>query len=232
LKDIIMLDLIIRNAKPAFETKINDIAIDKGRIVSIGKISAKALHGIDACGNLVTPPFVDSHFHRDAALTFGRPRINQTGILLEGINLWKELKPTLDIDEIKTRALKFCRWSIARGILAIRSHVDISDPNLFAVKALLDVRKEMKKCFAAITKNGAKVLDLDDYGLKPGKKADLVILQCQDEVDALRFRPARLYVLKTGKIIARTNPVNPEIFPASKLKPGHSPPESLETFCP
>jgi len=430
-----MLDLIIRNAKLAFKTKITDIAINKGKIVSIDKTNEKSLHEIDACGNLVTPPFVDSHFHMDAALTFGKPRINQSGTLLEGINLWKELKPTLTIDEIKKRALKFCRWSIARGTLAIRSHVDISDPNLFAVKALLEVRKEMKtwldiqlvafpqdgflrckgsrknllaaldlgvdvvggiphfertmndgteaieklctiaadrglmvdmhcdetddpmsrhvetlacktqrlglngrvagshltsmhsmdnyyvskliplmceaelhaianplinitiqgrhdsypkrrgmtrvkelmeaginlafghdcvmdpwyslgthdmlevahmglhvgqmtgikemkKCFAAITTNGAKVLGLTDYGLEPGKKADLVILQCKNEIEAIRLHPARLYVLKAGKIIARTNPVNPEVFPESELKPDTHPHTGKETFCP
>jgi cytosine deaminase len=429
-----MLDLIIRNCKLAGANKIVDIAINDGKIVSIGHMNEKSYHEIDAGSHLVTPPFVDSHFHMDSTLTFGRPRLNQSGTLLEGINLWRELKSTLTIDEIKKRALKFCRWAIARGTLAIRSHVDISDPRLLAVKALIEVRKEMKPwldiqlvafpqdgflrhkgakenlsaaldmgvdvvggiphyertmgdgaesisqlclvaaerglrvdmhcdetddpmsrhietlayetqrlglqgrvagshltsmhsmdnyyvskliplmcearlhvvanplinitiqgrhdsypkrrgmtrvkelmaaqinvafghdcvmdpwyplgthdmlevavmglhvgqmtgieemkdCFTAVTANGAKVLGLSDYGLKKGKSADLVILQCKDEIDALRLRPARLYVLKAGKIIARTNPVNPEVFPLSKLKEENSPPLSRENFC-
>ncbi len=122
-----------------------DIAVKGGKIVEIGHaLSAETLEEIDAAGHLVSPPFVDSHFHMDAALTYGQPRINASGTLLEGIALWAELKPTLSVAEIKARALRFCRWSIARGTLAIRSHVDISDPQLLAVEALLEVREEIK----------------------------------------------------------------------------------------
>lgn len=435
-----MLDLIIRNCKlpeghKIGAGKIADIAITAGKIILIdARVNEKSSHEIDAGGNLVTPPFVDSHFHMDSTLTFGRPRMNQSGTLLEGIKLWKELKSTLTIDEIKKRALKFCRWAIARGTLAIRSHVDISDPRLLAVQALIDVREEMKpwldiqlvafpqdgflrhkgakenlsaaldmgvdvvggiphyertmqdgaesiarlcriaadrglkvdmhcdetddpmsrhieslayethrlglqgrvtgshltsmhsmdnyyvskliplireaklhvvanplinitlqgrqdsypkrrgmtrvkelmaarinvafghdcvmdpwyslgthdmlevaamglhvgqmtgieemkNCFAAVTTNGATVLGLSEYGLKKGNPADLVILQCKDEIEALRLRPARLYVLKAGKMIARTTPVNPEVFPLSRLKAENSPPLSREDFC-
>ena len=430
-----MLDLIIRNAKPAGEKKIADIAVNNGKIVSIGKISEKSLQEIDAGGNLVTAPFVDSHFHMDAALTYGRPRKNLSGTLLEGIRLWKELKPSLTIDEIKKRARKLCRWSIARGTLAIRTHVDISDPALTAEQALIDIQKEMKpwldiqlvafpqdgflrhkgakenllaaldmgvdvvggiphfertmsdgtesviqlcriaadrglmvdmhcdetddplsrhietlasetqrlglngrvagshltsmhsmdnyyvsklipliseaqlsavanplinitiqgrhdsypkrrgmtrvkelmeaginlsfghdcvmdpwyslgshdmldaasmglhvgqmtgteemeKCFAAVTVNGAKTLGLTQYGLEPGKNADLVILQCRNEIEAMRLHPARLFVLRQGKIIARTPLVNPEIFPESENKPATWPGAELENFYP
>ncbi len=122
-----------------------DIAVKGGKIVEIDHaLSAETLEEIDAAGHLVSPPFVDSHFHMDATLTYGQPRINASGTLLEGIALWAELKPTLSVEEIKTRALRFCRWSIARGTLAIRSHVDISDPRLLAVQALIDVREEIK----------------------------------------------------------------------------------------
>ena len=98
---------------------------------------------IDAAGHLVTPPFVDSHFHMDAALSLGLPRFNESGTLLEGIALWGELAPTLTPEAIKSRAHELCRWSIARGIGAIRSHVDVTDPSLMAVEVLLEVKREM-----------------------------------------------------------------------------------------
>ena len=93
---------------------------------------------------MASPPFVDSHFHLDSTLTYGRPRVNASGTLLEGIKLWGELKPDLTVEEIKARAIKLCHWSVARGTLAIRSHVDVSDDRLLAVKALLEVRAEIK----------------------------------------------------------------------------------------
>ena len=140
-----MLDLIIRNANlPDGRTGI-DIAIAKGLIAEVAaKIGATARREIDATGRLASPPFVDSHFHLDSTLTYGRPRVNASGTLLEGIALWGELKPDLTVEDIKARALKLCRWAIARGTLAIRSHVDISDDRLLAVKALLEVREEIK----------------------------------------------------------------------------------------
>jgi len=91
----------------------------------------------------VTAPFVDAHFHLDSALTYGLPRVNKSGTLLEGIALWGELKPTLTADAIAERALAYCDWAVARGLLAIRSHVDTSDPSLRAVEALLAVKKKV-----------------------------------------------------------------------------------------
>jgi len=140
-----LFDLIVRNARLPGDNRLFDIAVKDARISVIAPlISEDCDNQIDAAGHLVTPPFVDSHFHMDAALTYGQPRVNASGTLLEGIALWAELKPSLSVDEIKARALRFCRWSIARGTLAIRSHVDISDDQLLAVQALVDVREEMK----------------------------------------------------------------------------------------
>jgi cytosine deaminase len=140
-----MLDLIIRNANlPDGRTGI-DIAIANGLIADAAPhLTAQAQREIDATGWLASPPFVDSHFHLDSTLTYGRPRVNASGTLLEGIELWGELKPDLTVENIKTRAIKLCHWAVARGILAIRSHVDISDGHLPAVEALLEVRAEIK----------------------------------------------------------------------------------------
>ncbi len=139
-----MFDLILRDARsPDGETL--DIACKDGKIVARGAtLEGDAVEEINAGGNLVTPPFLDSHFHMDATLSFGQPRVNQSGTLLEGIEIWGELKPDLTVEALKQRALELCRWSIARGTLAIRSHVDICDPRLLAVEALLEVREEIK----------------------------------------------------------------------------------------
>jgi cytosine/creatinine deaminase len=138
-----MFDLLIKNGQTPDGDRV-DIGCQGGRIVEIaGKLDGPSKQEIDADGNLVTPPFVDSHFHMDATLSFGQPRINESGTLLEGIALWGELKPHLTVEAIKGRALEFCKWAVARGTLAIRSHVDVCDPRLLAVDALLEVRDEI-----------------------------------------------------------------------------------------
>lgn len=140
-----MLDLIVRNANLPDGSKGLDIAVKDARIAEVAPaIKGEAAREIDAAGRLVTPPFVDSHFHMDSTLSLGQPRLNESGTLLEGIALWGELKPHLTVEAIKQRALELCRWSIARGTLAIRSHVDICDDRLLAVTALLEVREEIK----------------------------------------------------------------------------------------
>jgi len=138
------MDLIIRNANLPDGRSGIDIGIKDGKIaVFESSLSAKATEEIDASGYLVSPPFVDAHFHMDATLSLGQPRLNQSGTLLEGIALWGELKPHLTVEAIKERALKYCDLAVARGLLAIRSHVDICDPRLLAVDALLEVKKEV-----------------------------------------------------------------------------------------
>ena len=142
------MDLIIRRAAlPAHvagrDTPV-DIAIDAGRIVDVApNLAATAQQEIDAAGALVTPPFVDAHFHLDATLSYGLPRVNASGTLLEGIALWGELKPQLTQEALIERALRYCDWAVARGLLAIRSHVDVCDPRLLAVEALLEVKRRV-----------------------------------------------------------------------------------------
>ncbi|SOZ64881.1 cytosine deaminase [Cupriavidus taiwanensis] len=140
-----MLDLILRLCNlPDGRTGI-DIGIADGRIAAVEPaLAARAGEEIDAAGQLVTPPFVDAHFHMDSTLSYGLPRVNQSGTLLEGIALWGELKPLLTQEAIVERALAYCDWAVARGLLAIRSHVDVCDPRLLAVEALLHVRERVR----------------------------------------------------------------------------------------
>jgi len=142
-----MFDLIVRNAAlPDGRTGL-DVAVRGERIVAVEPhavlAGAAAGREIDAAGMLLSPPFVDAHFHMDATLSLGLPRLNQSGTLLEGIALWGELKPHLTQEAIVERALAYCDIAVARGLLAIRSHVDTSDPRLLAVDALLEVKRRV-----------------------------------------------------------------------------------------
>jgi len=140
-----MSSLLIRDATLPDGRSGVDILCADGRIANLApRISATAERTIDAAGLLVSPPFVDAHFHMDSTLTYGMPRVNASGTLLEGIALWGELKPTLRQEAIVERALAYCDWAVGRGLLAIRSHVDTSDPRLLAVEALLHVRERVR----------------------------------------------------------------------------------------
>lgn len=139
-----MLDLIVRDARLADGRAGIDIAVREGRIVELRPgIDAEARKTVDAGGWLVVPPFVDAHFHMDATLAAGRPRVNRSGTLLEGIEIWGELLPTLTREEVLERGREQCRWAIAQGCLAIRSHVDVSHDALVGVEALLVLKREM-----------------------------------------------------------------------------------------
>ena len=139
-----MTDLIIRNCNLGNNESTN-ILIKNGFIEDIANNIPKiGCPEINANNYFVSSPFIDSHFHMDATLSYGLPRVNQSGTLLEGIQLWGELRPTLTKEAIKNRARKLCKWAIARGTLTIRSHVDVSGDNLLAVEALLEIKDEMK----------------------------------------------------------------------------------------
>jgi cytosine deaminase len=138
------VDLLVRNATLPDGRKGVDIAASGGKIAAIeAGIGADAGRVIDAGGRLVSPPFVDCHFHMDATLSLGLPRLNRSGTLLEGIALWGELKPLLTPEAVIERALRYCDLAVAQGLLAIRSHVDICDDRLLAVDALLDVKRRI-----------------------------------------------------------------------------------------
>jgi cytosine/creatinine deaminase len=139
-----MLDLLITRACLPDGRQDMSIAVQSGRVVEITSgLQAPAHETLDAQGQLVCPPFVDAHFHMDATLSYGLPRINQSGTLLEGIALWGELKPLLTQEALVQRALQYCDWAVAKGLLAIRTHVDVCDARLLAVDALLEVKKRV-----------------------------------------------------------------------------------------
>ncbi|CAN7411767.1 amidohydrolase family protein [Variovorax sp. LjRoot290] len=139
-----MLDLLVHNATLPDGRSGMSIAVQAGRIIEVtAGLDAPAAEKLDAQGLLVAPHFVDPHFHMDATLSYGLPRVNQSGTLLEGIALWGELKPLLTAEALIERALAYCDWAVAKGLLAIRSHVDTSDPSLLAVDALLEVKRRV-----------------------------------------------------------------------------------------
>ncbi len=137
--------MLIRNATLPDGHSGIDVLVQDGRIEAIGH-SLAAPEGtpeVDAGGQLLAPSFVDAHFHMDSTLSYGLPRVNASGTLLEGIALWGELKPHLTQDALVERALQYCDWAVAKGLLAIRTHVDVCDDRLLAVEALLQVKQQV-----------------------------------------------------------------------------------------
>jgi cytosine deaminase len=172
-----MLDLLIQNATLPDGRAGMSVAVQAGRIAEVtAGLQAPAHETLDAQGRLLAPPFCDAHFHMDSVLTYGNPRVNESGTLLEGIALWGELKPTLVAQDIVERALKYCEWAAAKGLLAIRSHVDTSDASLLAVDALLDVKRRV-----------ASYIDLQlvafpqDGVLRPGPAAQETLKRALDK---------------------------------------------------
>ncbi|SMC73904.1 amidohydrolase family protein [Rhizobium sp. RU36D] len=139
-----MFDLIIRNANLPDGRQGFDIGISGCKITAIEKtLPAASGEELDATGRLVSPPFCDPHFHMDATLSLGMPRMNVSGTLLEGIALWGELRPLLTKEALVDRALRYCDMAVSQGLLYIRSHVDTSDPRLVTAEALIEVRERV-----------------------------------------------------------------------------------------
>ena len=139
-----MFDLIVKNANLPDGSESIDIGIQGGKIIALERnLQAQAGEEIDATGRLVSPPFVDPHFHMDATLSLGLPRMNISGTLLEGIALWGELRPIVTKEELVDRALRYCDLAVTQGLLFIRSHVDTSDPRLVTVEAMIEVREKI-----------------------------------------------------------------------------------------
>jgi cytosine/creatinine deaminase len=138
-----MIDLILRNARLAGQDDVTDLGVDDGVIVSVGPDSAAA-EVIDLDGRLVTPPLVEPHIHLDAVLTAGQPRPNVSGSLFEGIAVWAERVADLTYEDVRARVAQVLRWQLACGVQHVRSHVDVCDPQLRALRALIDLRAEVR----------------------------------------------------------------------------------------
>jgi cytosine deaminase len=134
-----MFDLLVKGGTLPDGT-VADIGIKGDRISAVGQLEAEAGRVIDATGDLVSPPFVDPHFHMDATLSYGLPRVNASGTLLEGISLWGELRDIATVEEMVARAVTYCDWAVSMGLLAIRTHVDTTPDHLKGVEAMLEVK--------------------------------------------------------------------------------------------
>jgi cytosine deaminase len=137
-----LLDLLIKQARLPRAATLRDLGIRGDRIVEVAPGEA-ASETLDAGGALVTPALVEPHIHLDAVLTVGEPRYNQTGSLFEGIAIWAERVKDLTVDDVKRRVRTVLRWQLANGVLFVRSHVDICDPDLVALRALIELREEV-----------------------------------------------------------------------------------------
>ncbi|WP_421274419.1 cytosine deaminase [Aeromonas veronii] len=123
------------------------IRCQDGVITAIEPHDEHAVAGrvLDGEGGLAIPPFIEPHIHLDTTQTAGEPSWNLSGTLFEGIERWAERKALLTHEDVKQRAIQTLKWQIANGIQFVRTHVDVSDPNLVALKAMLEVREEMKE---------------------------------------------------------------------------------------
>jgi cytosine/creatinine deaminase len=140
-----MFDLLVRGGTLP-DGRVADIGIRGPVIAALGDLSgAQAGRVIEAAGDLVSPPFVDPHFHMDATLSYGTPRVNASGTLLEGIALWGELRDQATVEDMIDRALRYCDWAVSMGLLAIRSHVDTTPDHPNTATALLAVRERVKE---------------------------------------------------------------------------------------
>jgi len=135
-----MLDLLLTGARVAGSVELRDLAVRDGRLVAPQAVARQVVH-LD--GALVTPPLVEPHIHLDAVLTVGQPRFNLSGSLFEGIAIWADRVRGLTVEDVKARVRKVLRWQLASGVQHVRSHVDVCDPELRALRALVELRKEI-----------------------------------------------------------------------------------------
>ncbi|SFE87911.1 cytosine deaminase [Alteribacillus iranensis] len=136
--------MLIRNARLRHKKGLWDLLIKDGTIQQIeANISLENEETIDANGSLVIPPFVDPHIHLDSVLTAGEPEWNLSGTLFEGIERWSQRRETLSATDVKERATLALKWQAAQGVQFVRTHVDITDPQLIALKTLLELKEEM-----------------------------------------------------------------------------------------
>ncbi len=135
--------MIYKNARVLHMDSLVDIEVNDGVITKMApEISGEQI--IDLKGKIVSSPFVEPHIHLDTTLTAGEPHYNQSGTLFEGIEIWNKRKQTVSIEDVKKRSKKAILMQVENGVGFIRTHVDVTDPDLIALKALVEVREELK----------------------------------------------------------------------------------------
>lgn len=137
---------LVQNVRLPGREGLWQIAIEQGRfgeIIPMGEGRDESYELLNARGGLAIPPFIEPHIHLDTTQTAGEPNWNQSGTLFEGIERWAERKALLSHEDVKARAWKTLKWQIANGIQFVRTHVDVSDPTLTALKAMLEVKQEV-----------------------------------------------------------------------------------------
>ncbi|MBE4952663.1 cytosine deaminase [Haemophilus parainfluenzae] len=138
--------MLVKNVHIHNREGLWQILIEEGkisRIFSQDEVFNYSGEILDGEEGIVYPPFVEPHIHLDATQTAGQPNWNQSGTLFEGIERWAERKSLLSHEDVKSRAWKTLKWQIANGVQYVRTHVDVSDPTLTALKAMLEVKKEI-----------------------------------------------------------------------------------------
>ncbi len=138
-----MIDLLLRNARLPRAAALTAIGIHDG-VLADATDETEATRTIDLGGRFVTPPLVEPHIHLDAVLTVGQPRPNVSGSLFEGIAVWAERVRDLTVEDVITRAREVLRWQLANGVQHVRSHVDVCDPELRGLRALVELREEAR----------------------------------------------------------------------------------------
>ena len=137
--------MIIKNAKLRGKDELYSIVVKDGKIEEVStQVDMGGHEVIDVNGALVLPPFIEPHIHLDSTLTAGEPEWNLSGTLFEGIERWSERKKSLTKEDVKYRSKTALKWQVAQGIQHVRTHVDVTDPKLIALEALLEVKEEMK----------------------------------------------------------------------------------------
>ncbi|EHU5127825.1 cytosine deaminase [Vibrio vulnificus] len=143
-----MTTLLIKNATLKGQEGLQQILIEDGQFTRIEDNNVELNYTgdvLDAEGGMAVAPFCEPHIHLDTTQTAGEPSWNISGTLFEGIERWAERKETLSIEDVKSRAKQTLKWQIANGVQHVRTHVDVSDPTLIALKAMVEVREEMKE---------------------------------------------------------------------------------------
>lgn len=137
--------MLVKNARLRGKEGLWQLLISGGRFAAVARqVAGDGEEVVDAAGRLAIPPYVEPHIHLDCVFTAGEPRWNESGTLFEGIELWAERKKAVTVEDVKTRAKKAIQLQVSQGVQFVRSHVDTTDPALTALRALLEVKEEVK----------------------------------------------------------------------------------------